>query len=190
MRVVAGCYKGRKLHTPKDSYTRPTQGKVKEAVFSSIAQVVAGSIWLDLFAGSGAMGIEALSRGAKYCTFADSSKESCGAIKKNLLNLGIGPDKAKLICIDVLKFVDLGNCQPVDIIYMDPPYNEETLYAQTIFRSQGILKPGGLLIVEHRRNWQLDATYVKHIKTKEYGIASVSYYRKTGWSDGKGDLSR
>ena len=180
MRVVSGTFKGRQLRTLGGDHTRPTTGKVREAVFSSLG-VVSGAVWLDLFAGSGAMGIEALSRGARYCFFADNSKRACEIIQQNLAGLGIGKDKAWLYCADTEKACALiisENREAVDIAYLDPPYGHEALYARVISCIQPMLAPVGLIIIEHQRGWLPTVQWGEHLKTKFYGLSAVSFFRK------------
>lgn len=181
MRVVSGIYKGRQLCALPGQHTRPTTGKVKEAVFSSLTGAISGTIWLDLFAGSGAMGIEALSRGAKYCYFADNSGTACEVIKKNLARLGIGEDKARLYCADAEKACALiagENRESADIAYIDPPYGIESLYARVTSSLLPVLAPSALIIIEHQRGWLPAVSYAEHLRTKNYGLSAVSYFRQ------------
>lgn len=180
MRVVSGAFRGRQLSTLGGVLTRPTTGKVREAVFSSLG-TVSGAVWLDLFAGSGAMGIEALSRGAGYCYFADNSKRACAIIQKNLAVLGIGKDRARLYCADAERACALilsENREAVDIAYLDPPYGNEALYARVISCLPPVLAPAGLIIIEHQRGWLPTVQWGEHLKTKSYGLSAVSFFRK------------
>lgn len=180
MRVVSGTLKGRQLRTLGGDHTRPTTDKVREAVFSSLG-AISGAVWLDLFAGSGAVGIEALSRGARYCFFADNSRQACAIIQKNLASLGIGKEKARLYRVDAEKACALiasANREAVDIAYLDPPYGNEALYARVTSSLQPLLAPGGLIIIEHKRGWPPTVSYGEHLKTKAYGLSAVSYFRK------------
>lgn len=187
MRVVAGLYRGRRLTAPMGSKTRPTAGRVKEAIFSAIADGVPGSMWLDLFAGSGAMGIEALSRGADFCLFCDSAREACAAISKNLSNLGIGQDKARLMCGafgKVCTQIMASTSSGFDFIYIDPPFGQEHVYNQAITYADKMLGRGGTLIIEHSKDWRPVVPFCTLLKTKRYGLATVSYYRKRGENNG------
>lgn len=180
MRVVSGTYRGRQLLTLGGTHTRPTTGKVREAVFSSLSGEVAGAVWLDLFSGSGAMGIEALSRGASYCFFVDNSHKACAIIQKNLASLGIGKDKARLYCTDAEKACLLMDeyHEAIHIAYLDPPYGDESLYTPVIKRMEPLLAASGLLIIEHQRGWLPEVQWCDYLKTRTYGFSAVSFFRK------------
>lgn len=181
MRVVTGTYKGQQLRTLQGLHTRPTTGKVREAVFSSLSGEVVGAVWLDLFAGSGSMGIEALSRGASFCLLADNNKNACAIIRQNLASLGIGKDKARLYCTDAEKACRLMANEfqgAIDIAYLDPPYDEKSLYSRVLNSLQPLMAPAALLVVEHQRGWLPEALWCKYIKTKTYGLSAVSFFQK------------
>lgn len=186
VRVVAGIYKGRTLHSLGGQQTRPTSGRVREAVFSMLLGRVQGTKWLDLFAGSGAMGIEALSRGARFCFFVDNNRRACAIIRKNLTNLGLGPDVAALYCSGAeaacAAIADQG--QAIDVCYLDPPYADGRLYERAIAQTLPLLAPTGLLIVEHPKGWQPGVYPGEHIKTRSYGLAAISVFQKGGASSG------
>lgn len=181
MRVVAGSFKGRPLLTPPGCRTRPTAGKVREAIFSSLMAETPGSVWLDLFAGSGAMGIEALSRGAAYCFFADDDRLAWAVIRKNLATLGLGPDRARLFKADAEKacaLIAAEHGQIISVAYLDPPYGDQELYGAALALLPALLAPEGLVVIEHRRDWQPVLPWAWPLKTREYGRTGVSYYRK------------
>lgn len=121
MRVITGSARGRRLQAPAGQSVRPTAAIVKEAVFSVIQFEVEGSRVLDLFAGSGQMGIEALSRGARGCVFVDSARDSIGVIRQNLALTGL-EKSAKVVSADALSFLRGYRGEPIDIAFMDPPY--------------------------------------------------------------------
>ncbi len=166
MRVIAGSARRLILKTPKGLSTRPTSDKVKETLFNIIQGDLYGVSFLDLFAGSGGIGIEALSRGASSCVFVDDSKEAVKCIMQNLENTGFS-EKSKVISTDVLSSMgylkDLGS---FDIIFMDPPYDKgyvkKTLYE---ISGYGLLKDEGLIIVESLRDE--DFSYLGDLGLKE-----------------------
>jgi 16S rRNA (guanine966-N2)-methyltransferase len=122
MRVVSGVYRGRQLAVPEGRDTRPTGDRVRGAIFNSLQSfdAVVGARAVDLFAGSGALGIEALSRGAAHCTFVESARPALSAIRANLARLGIGADEAAIVPRSVeLAIAGLGH---VDLALCDPPY--------------------------------------------------------------------
>ena len=141
MRVIAGENGGRRLVAPAGRATRPTSDRAREAIFSmlessmldssvtSTGTTLQGAMVWDLFAGSGAMGIEALSRGAAHATFVDQARPAVSAVRANLAALGYGPQRSAVVCADVLNWVrpELGSARPepaeVDLVMADPPYS-------------------------------------------------------------------
>lgn len=183
MRVIAGLAKGHKLDTLKGNTTRPTMDKTKGAIFNMIAECVCDAKVLDLFAGSGALGIEALSRGAIKGVFVDKSRESVEIIKKNLEHTKL-EDKAIVLNCDAMEAIrKLADSKlQFDIILIDPPYNKKIAQKALIFlESNGILKDSGIIIVEHSRDDELDTNVgkLKMVKVRQYGITRVSFYEYT-----------
>lgn len=185
MRVISGKYKGRRLNAPENYDIRPTSDKAKEALFSILTNEIFGSRVLDLFAGTGSLGIEALSRGAEYCVFADSSRQSLSLIKGNLEHCGVD-EGAKVMAGDYRKVlkqlsdrVESGSEEPFHIILLDPPYNEGLLEAAfELIRCGGLLAPSGYIIAEHRKEEKLPDVIQGFIKSKErrYGVVMLSIY--------------
>lgn len=122
MRIVAGTFRGRKIDAPESDRTRPTTDKVREAVFNALGSLSAvhDARIVDLFAGSGALGIEAISRGAAHCTFVESDRAALATIKKNIDHLGIAP-LGTVVAGDVSARIDV--VQDADIVLIDPPYD-------------------------------------------------------------------
>ncbi len=147
MRVIAGSARGKKLESPKGFDIRPTLDRVKESVFNMIAFELSDSSVLDLFCGSGALGIEALSRGAKRAVFVDSSRTSLEVAQKNLEITRLS-DRASLVFKDAISFLKT-TTETFDIIFLDPPY-ESDLYEKVLFeiKKRGILSPAGLIVIE------------------------------------------
>ena len=147
-------YKGKKLKSPKNKFIRPTSDRVKEAVFNILGSKVPDSLFLDLFAGTGSMGIEALSRGASRAVFVDNNNSSLKIIRENLemtklLNKSEIINDSCLNCVNKLKH----KYEKFDIIYMDPPYNMENIIRLLeIVTNQGLLDREGVLLLEHSKN--------------------------------------
>lgn len=161
MRVIAGIYKGRRLKTLEGLSVRPTSDRLRETIFNILTPRIEGARFADICAGSGAIGIEALSRGAQYVTFIESSIKAARIISENLRNCGIRRDY-RVINRDViraLKSLASENAQ-FDIIYFDPPYNSE-LYTPVmwVIAKHNLLAEDGVVIVEHRRQAPLTANY-------------------------------
>lgn len=176
MRVITGTARGVKLLSPEGMDVRPTTDKVKESIFNIIQFDIEGSRVLDLFAGSGQLGIEALSRGAQSAVFVDSSKKSVDLAKKNLEHTRL-IDKAKLLCVDYALFLQ-GSADTFDIIFLDPPYNTSILQ-RAINSSDKILSPYGLLVCEHGTDETVvppNDTYAQ--KSYKYGKITLTVFRK------------
>jgi 16S rRNA (guanine966-N2)-methyltransferase len=167
VRIVAGTLGGRVLRAPKGSDTRPTSDRVREALFSILASVDDARV-LDLFAGSGALGIEALSRGAAQATFVDSAAPAIAAVRHNLSELGLEADVVKLPALRALA------CTPVadreyDLVFLDPPYRmASTLGPQLSTALLPILAEGARVVVESDRRTplELDMTLLRE---RQYG---------------------
>lgn len=147
MRVVAGTLGGRTLRAPRGRATRPTSDRVREAVFSILADV-GGATVLDLFAGSGAMAIEAISRGAGQATLVDSSAAAVAVIRRNLQALGID---AEVLRQGALQFLGNARTHPrqYDLVFLDPPYSQASALGPELTRALGpVLAPGGRVVVE------------------------------------------
>ena len=173
MRVIAGSAKGKSLQAPAGrETTRPTSDKVKEAIFGSIQFELEGSRVLDLFAGSGALGIEALSRGAAQAVLVDASREAVQAMRANLAYTGL-LERAEVMPMDYARAL-ARLYTPFDFIFLDPPYRSD-LYAAAIagIHARGLLEAEGFLIVEH--DGQLSLEGEKVLKQKRYGKTFVSY---------------
>ena len=175
MRVITGTARGRKLQAPDGMDTRPTTDLVKEAVFSVIHFIVPCANVLDLFAGSGQMGIEALSRGANKAVFLDSSRKALDVIKQNLQNTGF-VKQAKVLSGDAESFLT-NAVEKYDIIFLDPPYNQG--YPEKLLPLLGKpLSENGVILYEHDRKEELpeetDDLILK--KRYRYGRTMISSY--------------
>lgn len=152
MRVIGGSYRGRRLRTTAGHAVRPTSDRLRETLFNVLTPVISGKNFLDICAGSGAVGIEALSRGAQSVTFIDRSRRACAVIELNLKELGI-EDNAAIINKDAAVALRrlAGNQQTFDIVFVDPPY-DSNVYSEimTLLGRAGVLSPAGIVIVEHR----------------------------------------
>ena len=127
MRVVAGRFKGAQLATPRSQATRPTSDRLRETVFNILAHGIGldldGIRVLDLFAGTGALGFEAISRGARHCTFIEDAAEARGVIRKNMEAFGLN-GAAKILRRDATRMGDAGTIEPFDLVFADPPYGK------------------------------------------------------------------
>ncbi|HOX09982.1 MAG TPA: 16S rRNA (guanine(966)-N(2))-methyltransferase RsmD [Candidatus Omnitrophota bacterium] len=187
MRITSGTHKSRIIKAPGS--IRPTLDNVRKAVFDILGEGVKGSRVLDLFAGSGALGIEALSRGAVSCTFVDNSRASIKAIKANLEGLGLagagrGPSESSVMYADSEAVIGrlAGDGAAFDIILMDPPYYKELAKKTlSLLGDCDILSETGVAVIEHsKHDGPLPPVCggLKLLRTARYGDTLVSFYRK------------
>jgi len=173
MRVIAGAYKGRNLKSPPSLQVRPTSDRLRETLFNVIAPRIEDVRFLDLCAGTGAVGIEALSRGARYVTFVDRSRRSCQLIESNVQLCRVPEEQYEIYCMTAEDFLRQSKDYPWDIVFFDPPYKEDYL------RTLDLLgKLHGLLIVEHHHKNTLPETVGTLTKTRilKQGDSSLSFY--------------
>jgi len=170
MRIVAGRWRGRPLDAPRDARVRPTADKVREAWLSIVAADVAGAAAVDLFAGSGALGIEALSRGAASCDFVELNAASLRALGANLERVDAGP-AARVRRADALRFVDALPAYAYDLAFADPPYTTE---AAVRVAERWLAVPfARVLGVEHDARVALPGG----ADSRKYGTTRVTFYR-------------
>ena len=169
MRVISGTVRGKRLKEPSDYSIRPTTDMVKEALFNIIQFDIEGRRVLDLFAGTGQLGIECLSRGAASVTFVDRSKESVAIVKQNLKTCGF---EARVVQTDSIGF--LSRSDKYDIILLDPPYATNLLdKALEIINSVDILSEGGIIVCESGREKSMPDMNLPYFKRKEYNYGKV-----------------
>jgi 16S rRNA (guanine966-N2)-methyltransferase len=153
MRIISGTSKGRKLITPRSQSVRPTSDRVKESIFNILREEIEGKMVLDLFAGTGNLGIEALSRGAKKTVFVEKGRQALRLIQKNLHQFGL-EDQSEIIPKDVNRAIGIlkQKGESFDVILMDPPY-EKGLIQKTLMKldSHPIYNGDTILIIEHNR---------------------------------------
>jgi len=201
MRVIAGSYRSRQLAAPKGMGTRPTSDRLRETLFNILAPLVPGCRFADLFAGTGAVGIEALSRGAAHVWFAEKAESALAAIRANLKALKIArgftmeergtgallerlvnaAQKAQTLTTESAQAADL-----LDIVYLDPPWEAVAEYERTLHllgstRGRAILAPNALIIAEHSSKSPLAQRYGDLVQTRarRQGDATLSFYAIT-----------
>ncbi len=183
LKILGGEFGGRLLKAPKGDQTRPTTSMLRKAVFDILQPKIQGAVFLDLFSGSGAMGIEALSRGAKKAIFIDSHREAIRALKENIALLKIEA-KAHIIQNDVFKaLVKLQEMHVVcDIIYADPPYDKSKLYIELLkfFEKSTLPAPEGTLFIESPAPSPLEglplSTHLKPMPLRKYGASQLHQF--------------
>ena len=169
MRVVAGTARGRPLRAPAGDRIRPTSDRVREAIFNSLTSLdaVEDATVADLFAGTGALGIEALSRGAKHVTFVDQDRTAIDTINLNLASTGLAGDQARVERSDVVRWIT--TAQPVDLALLDPPYAlDDTAWSAILDRI-----PASLIVLESDRPLVLPPRW-QVVRQKRYGSTVVT----------------
>lgn len=178
MRIIAGSARGRSLKTRKGMETRPTADRVKESMFNILAPQIAGARMLDVFAGSGGVGIEALSRGAQSCVFIEQNAECAAIIKHNLSLTGVANrgevlNRDALLALSILKKRD----DSFNLIFLDPPYHSRELSSVLeVIALNGLLEEGMVIVEHHSRDhaW-FDHRIWEIIREKKYGDTTLSF---------------
>jgi len=188
LRVIAGQYRSRPLRSPRGTDVRPTADRLRESLFNVLTagepEALVGSVWLDLYAGTGAVGIEAISRGASQVYFVESSMAAVKIIRGNLASLGIASG-FEVVCSDVVKALQRFEAQSlgVDFIFLDPPYKSERAYGETLqfLGKSGLVKESTLVIVEHQKKFDPGETTgsLRRSRKLAQGEGGLSFYRRT-----------
>lgn len=177
MRITGGTGRGRRLKVPAGPRVRPTSDKVKQALFNIIGGRIEGSTFLDLFAGAGGIGIEALSRGADQVAFVDDSNESLKIIRSNVKQAGFA-GRAQIVFARAESFLRKPT-GPYDIIFLDPPYAMQLESLLELIANSGIVKPGGDVIAEHFKKQPSPsrAGTLTLYREARYGDTVLAFYR-------------
>lgn len=180
MRIIGGIYRGRKIKAPPGKTTRPTADMVREAIFNILNPKVPGCVFLDVFAGTGAVGLEALSRGANFAVFIEQNKVAYKIILENLKRLDL-LDKSEVLkkdALEGLKELDKrGAC--FDIIFLDPPYYESEIEGYFEFiGGTGLIKPRSIIVWQHASDVAKKFKGFDCIKEKKYGRTIISFLIK------------
>jgi 16S rRNA (guanine966-N2)-methyltransferase len=174
VRVIAGSFRGATLHAPRGRDTRPTSDRVREALFSILASVDDARV-LDLFAGSGALAIEALSRGAREATLIDTSQAAIAAITRNLRSLGLGAEVRKLPAAAFLERTREAARQ-YDLVFVDPPYSQASALGVSLSAAlRPVLAPGARVVVESDRRAPLNLDFPL-LTERRYGDTLIRIY--------------
>lgn len=179
MRVISGTFKSRRLKAQPPAGIRPTSDKLKGTLFNIIGVRVEGAVFFDGCAGTGAIGIEAISRGAAFVHFADASRKACQIVRENLQALDVR-EGFRILEMDLIKALGVIDTR-LDIAFVDPPYEREELYEACLsrFGNGELLSPEGLLIIEHSKRKELPdaAGGLRKIRSLVQGDAALAFYR-------------
>jgi 16S rRNA (guanine966-N2)-methyltransferase len=182
MRVIAGTFRSRRLEAPAGMSTRPTSDRLRETLFNVLAPRIQGTRVLDLYAGSGAVGIEALSRGAESAEFVELAEGALKALRANLSQLGLKAKVHKSSAVTFLRHA-AGSARSFDVIFLDPPYEAADEYESTLALLGGparvLLSDNSLVIAEHARRSSLALSFgaLRRIRVLEQGDAALSFYQ-------------
>lgn len=176
MRIIAGTLGGRTIKSPDGHRTHPMSERVRNALFNSLHDEIEGKIVLDAFAGTGALGIEAISRGAKSALFIERDKNAQRILTENIDNLAIS-DRAKLVKAPVASWLSTYSGELFDIIFVDPPYND--VQFSTVSKIMGLLKPSALMVLSHPgRDECPTRPGVVVVDNRSYGDATLTLFRR------------
>lgn len=189
MRVIAGQYRGRVLKSPPSLHTRPTSDRLRETLFNVLSPRIEGSRFLDLCAGTGAIGIEALSRGASFVTFVDRVHKMCALVEENLDLLGVPEELTEVVKSEAAEYLKRtgegkhdwrAGSEPWDIIYFDPPYASDYMLTLREFgaHTPALLRGGGVIVVEHHHKNALPEALgpLRRWRVLKQGDSALSFF--------------
>jgi 16S rRNA (guanine966-N2)-methyltransferase len=187
MRVIGGADRGRRLAAPRGLRTRPTAERVREALFDILGPTVAGTRCLDLFAGTGAVGIEALSRGAARAVFVEKDRQALRALRTNLATLGASRERARLVAGDALTVLPLLSRSegPFDLVFLDPPYDGALgPRALVALAETALLRPGARVVVQHFTKASVlpVSGLVTDREARRFGETTLTFFRAEGYT--------
>jgi 16S rRNA (guanine966-N2)-methyltransferase len=178
VRIIAGTLKGRRLDTPDWTGLRPTSDKMRETLFNVLGPSVTGARVLDAYAGTGAVGIEALSRGASHVTFADHDRRALDLVRRNLQRCGVA-DRYAIIRVDLARRDALAGSEPFDLMFFDPPYGDAELSA-ALAGAAALAGPGSRVVIEHARRNAPPAAAGSLVLTRDLvsGDSGLAFYQQ------------
>jgi 16S rRNA (guanine966-N2)-methyltransferase len=183
MRVIAGTARGRPLVAPRGSATRPIADRVKETLFAILGERVVDARVLDLYAGSGAVGIEALSRGAAHCDFVEHDRRAVTAVRENLERTGVA-DRGSVHAVEVQRYLGTPGGDRFDLVFLDPPYAERAILAP-LAQLAARLSPGGMVVVKH--HWRTPITEppgLSRRRERRFGETALTFLAASDRADG------
>jgi 16S rRNA (guanine(966)-N(2))-methyltransferase RsmD len=184
MRVIAGLFRSRRLKGNPPAGIRPTSDKLRETLFNILGPAVEGAVFLDAYAGTGGVGIEAISRGARRVYFVDQLRKACAIIRENLESLDV-TEGVRVIESDFSRAIEMIEREGVrlDIAFLDPPYDREDLYQTSLeqLAARKLLAPGGILVIEHSKRVEMPDAQggLEKYRTLQQGDSVLAFYRST-----------
>lgn len=176
IRIISGEFGGRKIEAPDTGRTHPMSERIRNALFNSIGSEIQGADVLDVFAGTGAIGLEAISRGARRAVFVEKDRTAQQVLARNITTLS-AEARSEIIRQAVDAWIDATGDQRFDVIFADPPYTDPQF--STVERIFGLLKPGGLMVLSHPGRGEIPTkTGVVVVDNRSYGNAYLTFYRR------------
>lgn len=177
IRIISGKYGGRQIKAPDTERTHPMGERIRNALFNSLGEEVENASVLDAFAGTGAVGLEALSRGARFVTFVEKDRVAQKVLNDNIISLDVN-NTTNIIRTTVSNWLSAYEGEKFDIIFADPPYHDPQF--STVEKLFDLLKPGGLMVLSHPGRGEEPAkTGVVVVDNRSYGNAVLTFYRRT-----------
>ena len=178
VRIISGIYGGRKIEAPDTQRTHPMSERIRNALFNSIGSEIVDADVLDVFAGTGAVGLEALSRGARHVTFIERDRIAQKVLTSNVALLG-AEETTTIIRTTANSWLETASPQLFDVVFADPPYHDTQF--STVAKIMGLLKPGGLMVLSHPGRGEIPTkTGVVVVDNRSYGNAYLTFYRREG----------
>ena len=176
VRIISGKFGGRTIQSPGSELTHPMSDRVRGSLFNIISNEITGAEVLDVFAGTGSLGLEALSRGASLATFIERDRLASKVLAENIETLGV-KDLAVSVQIGISTWIDKNRDKLFDLIFVDPPYND--MQFSVISRLEESLKPNGMMILSHPSRVEVPPFQgLKIVDNRSYGTASLTFYSK------------
>ena len=181
MRIIAGKYKGHHLVSFKGDHLRPTTDRVKEAMFSKIQFELEGAYVVDLFSGTGNLGLEAISRGAEKVIFVDEHPKSIEILRKNIEKLKVEKDKYEIFNLDAFRYIKKGTTRKFDFIFVDPPFTQKIAHdVMDALAKSNLYGPDTFISIESHKKEKMEDDYVTltRFDLRDYGDKVLSFFRK------------
>jgi 16S rRNA (guanine966-N2)-methyltransferase len=188
MRIIAGQFRGRKLLPPEGDATRPITDRVKQSVFDIISPRIEGAVVFDLFAGTGSMGLECLSRGAAKAVFFEADRSAVARLRKNIESLELSAQQGVIRAGDLFKLLDTDGTEgPADLVFLDPPYRFLTERSEDLRKlasqiAGNDLRDDGLVVFRHDAHDTLELPGLAPVERREYGKMAVEFLGRVSWA--------
>jgi 16S rRNA (guanine966-N2)-methyltransferase len=194
MRIIAGEHRGRQILAPQGDTTRPITDRVKQSLFDILAPQIEGALVYDCFSGTGSMGLESLSRGAKFATFFEIDRSALARLSQNIAAIKAS-DRSRIVSGDLFRWFDLSTRRPdstnasgADIVFLDPPYrflrdHSDEILQLALHLGHGHLRPGATVVFRHDVKDELPLPNLERFDRREYGDMALEFFHSPGESE-------